>query len=169
VSGFDSALEAILTASGPETLFIMLGNGEKDLEHRFVDIARQHENFLYLRGYVDAFAAPLYASADLFLMPSSFEPCGISQMLAMRAGQPCVVHAVGGLKDTVEHDVTGFVFNADTPAGQAENFVSTTLAALTVKQQDPDHWQSICSNAAERRFSWELAAKTYQQELYQHV
>ncbi len=105
VNRYPSALEAILAAAGPETLFIMLGSGDKDLEDRFVDIARSNENFLYLRGYVDALSGPLYSIADLFLMPSSFEPCGISQMLAMRAGQPCVVHAVGGLKDTVDNNV----------------------------------------------------------------
>jgi starch synthase len=169
VNRYPSALQAILTAAGPETLFIMLGSGDEELEERFVDIARSNENFLYLRGYVDALSAPLYAIADLFLMPSSFEPCGISQMLAMRAGQPCVVHAVGGLKDTVEDNVTGFVFDGDTPRIQAENFVSTVQAALSIKREDSMRWQDICSNAAARRFSWEVAAKTYNQELYQHV
>ena len=100
-------------------------------------------------------------------MPSSFEPCGISQMLAMRAGQPCVVHAVGGLKDTVENNVTGFVFDGDTPKDQAENFVSTVQAALSIKRENGVHWQEICATAAALRFSWEVAANTYNQELYQ--
>ena len=168
VPGFGSALEAILDAAGPESLFIMLGNGQEALEERFAAIARSNDNFLYLRGYVDALSGPLYAAADLFLMPSSFEPCGISQMLAMRVGQPCVVHAVGGLKDTVEHGVTGFVFAGETPADQAENFVSCVHEALAVKQNKPARWKKICATAALRRFSWEVAALNYQQKLYQH-
>jgi starch synthase len=168
VTGYPSALEAILTASGPESLFIMLGSGEKDFEDRFAGIARAHDNFLYLRGYVDSLSAPLYAIADLFLMPSSFEPCGISQMLSMRVGQPCVVHAVGGLKDTVKDGVTGFVFEGDTPALQAENFVKSVHTALSVKQKKPSQWKKICSNAASQRFSWKVAALTYQKKLYKH-
>lgn len=166
VDGYPSALEAILAASGPGSLFIMLGSGEKDLEDRFAGIARTHDNFLYLCGYVDSLSAPLYATADLFLMPSSFEPCGISQMLAMRVGQPCVVHAVGGLKDTVEDAVTGFVFDGDTPAQQAENFVNCVHSALLVKQKKPSQWKKICANAAKQRFSWKVAALNYQKKLY---
>ena len=169
VNGYPTAIEAILEMAGSDSLFVMLGSGGKEFEDRFADIARSNDNFLYLRGYVDALSAPLYGFADLFLMPSSFEPCGISQMLAMRDGQPCVVHAVGGLKDTVEHMVTGFVFDGETEKDQAENFVNTVHLALSIKQQDIPQWQNVCANAADQRFSWEVAAKTYAQELYQRA
>jgi len=109
---------------------------------------------------------PLYSAADLFLMPSSFEPCGISQMLAMRAGQPCVVHAVGGLKDTVRDGVTGFVFEGGTPGEQAEAFTKAVQRAITIRSTDKERWQEICNNAKDERFSWDLAAKTYMQRLY---
>ena len=166
VGDFDSALEYILSALDPDSLFIMLGSGEKHLEDRFAEIAASCENFLYLRGYVDSLSAPLYAAADLFLMPSSFEPCGISQMLAMRAGQPCVVHAVGGLKDTVKDCVTGFVFAGDTPVEQAQGFTDAVQRAISIRSTDKKRWLKICNNAKNERFSWDLAAKTYQQELY---
>lgn len=146
----------------------MLGSGEKQLEDRFAEIARKTENFLYLRGYVDSLSGPLYAIADLFLMPSSFEPCGISQMLSMRDGRPCVVHAVGGLKDTVEHGITGFVFDGVSPQEQAENFVHCVIDAISLKQTNPSEWSNICSNAAAQRFSWPLAAKRYLETLYQN-
>jgi len=162
-----SSLEAILAALAPDALFIMLGSGEKELEDRIAAIARASDNFLFLRGYAEALSEPLYAAADLFLMPSSFEPCGISQMLAMRAGQPCVVHAVGGLKDTVKDGVTGFVFNGSTPAQQAENFVRTVLGAIAVKSTDQQRWQDICNHAAAERFSWKTAADSYRASLYQ--
>lgn len=161
-----SALEAILTAIGPDSLFIMLGSGEKELEDRFSGIARSMDNFLYLRGYVESLSDPLYAHADLFLMPSSFEPCGISQMLSMRAGKPCVVHAVGGLKDTVIDGVTGFVFDGKTPQQQARNFVKSLQAAISMREKNPSKWQEVCSNAANKRFSWAVAASEYRQRLY---
>jgi len=165
--GEASALEAILESLGSDSLFIMLGSGERDLEERFAAIARSTDNFLYLRGYVDSLSGPLYSAADLFLMPSSFEPCGISQMLAMRAGQPCVVHAVGGLIDTVKDGMTGFVFKGDTPSQQAEDFLRAVLDAVAIKSTDQQRWQEICSNAKNKRFSWDIAARAYQQGLYQ--
>jgi starch synthase len=164
--GCPTALDAILTSLGRDSLFIMLGSGEKALEDRFAEIARSHDNFLYLRGYVDSLSGPLYSIADLFLMPSSFEPCGISQMLAMRAGQPCAVHAVGGLADTVSDGVTGFVFDGNAPEVQAQNFVDCVLGAISVKQNEPAKWRKICSNAASQRFSWPVAARAYRDNLY---
>lgn len=161
-----TALEAILAAAGKDSLFIMLGSGERYLEERFAELARSHDGFLYLRGYVELFSDPLYSATDLFLMPSSFEPCGISQMLAMRAGRPCVVHAVGGLKDTVNDGVTGFVFNGDTPAAQATDFVNSVKEALAIKHDNPAQWLKIGSNAAAQRFSWDVAAQAYQESLY---
>ena len=168
VGDFGSALEFILAALGPDSLFIMLGSGEKYLEDRFVEIAASSDNFLYLRGYAESLSDPLYSAADLFLMPSSFEPCGISQMLSMRAGQPCVVHAVGGLKDTVKDGVTGFVFAGDTPAEQAKGFTDAVQRAISIKSTEKERWQQICNNAKNERFSWDLAAKAYQQGLYQN-
>ena len=99
-------------------------------------------------------------------MPSSFEPCGISQMLAMRDGQPCVVHAVGGLRDTVRDGVTGFQFRGRSQRAQARQFVDTVASALAVKQDDPPRWRKICERAAEQRFTWEAAARQYGQKLY---
>ncbi len=167
VKGHASALEAILASAGPDSLFIMLGSGEKALENRFAKIALSHDNFLFLRGYVETLSGPLYSAADLFLMPSSFEPCGISQMLSMRVGQPCVVHAVGGLKDTVVDGVTGFVFGGSSPAEQANNFVSSVQTAIGMREENPARWQEICSNAAAQRFSWAVSAAAYRERLYQ--
>ena len=145
----------------------MLGSGDSALERRLIDIAEKHENFLYLRGYSEPLPDLLYKAGDLFLMPSSFEPCGISQMLAMRSGQPCVVHAVGGLKDTVRNGVSGFSFGGASPAAQALNFTRAVDRALAMRRDDPKAWQTLRASAAAMRFSWQAAARAYISELYE--
>ena len=114
----------------------------------------------------DKCASALYAAGDLFLMPSSFEPCGLSQMLAMRNGQPCVAHAVGGLKDTVRDGVNGFTFTGETLDDQVEQFVRTTVRAAALKRTDQAAWRRICRQAAGERFTWQVAAENYVRQLY---
>ncbi len=164
---YDSALEMILEQHGNTLCFIMLGSGDKALEKRLRRIASARRNFLFLSGYSETLSEWLYDVGDLFLMPSSFEPCGISQMLAMRMGQPCVVHAVGGLQDSVTDEVDGFVFVGANPNEQAENFVLSVNRALRIKATDKQRWQQIRNNAKAMRFSWEVAAAAYVSELYE--
>ncbi len=147
-------------------VLILLGSGEPELEQRMQQLAAEHRNFLFLCGYSDALSQTLYAAGDFFLMPSSFEPCGISQMLAMRAGQPCIAHAVGGLRDTIRSGQNGFLFSGDTPTAQADDFVATFQRARQLKTETPDHWQSMRAAARAERFSWSVAAERYQEELY---
>ena len=161
-----SALEVILSNLGGDGILVLLGSGDPEIEIRLTRIAATHENFLFLSGYSEALAEYLYDAGDLFLMPSSFEPCGISQMLAMRAGQPCVVHAVGGLVDTVKDGVTGFVFAGTTPDSQAAKFASTVDCALQMKNSSDNRWQTMCRSAAAERFSWDAAAAIYEREVY---
>jgi len=161
-----TALESILDDLGSDGVVIILGSGEPAYEQRLVEIAERAENLLFLCGYSEALAEPLYRTGSLFLMPSSFEPCGISQMLAMRAAQPCVVHAVGGLKDTVDDERTGFIFDGTTARDQAANFIASVQRALAVKVEDNDRWQRICIRAASARFSWAESARQTIEQLY---
>jgi starch synthase len=167
VAGGKSALAAILDLMGKDGLFVMIGSGEQEYEDFLTTTAEAHSNFVFLRGYSDEIANGLYAAGDLFLMPSSFEPCGISQMLAMRAGQPCVVHGVGGLRDTVKDRETGFVFAGDDPPAQAAHFTETVAAALALRADDPAAWQQLAGAAAAERFSWARSAAQYSAELYE--
>jgi starch synthase len=161
------ALEAILAGPARAGVMIMLGSGEAALERQLMDIAGRHANFLFLKGYAETLPDRLYAAGDLFLMPSSFEPCGISQMLAMRAGQPCVAHAVGGLRDTIEDGVTGFTFGGRTPRAQARQFLAAVARALELRCSQPERWQKIREAAASRRFTWSAAAERYIGDLYE--
>jgi starch synthase len=163
-----TALEHVLDMAGKRGVIILLGSGESKYEQRMAAIAEQAENFLFLCGYSETLADPIYRTGDLFLMPSSFEPCGISQMLAMRSAQPCVVHGVGGLKDTVRHERTGFVFEGNTSQEQAAHFVDTVQLALDLKTNDHDRWQDLCIRAASMRFSWNESARQTVENLYGH-
>lgn len=160
-----SALEAILDSLGDTGVLLMLGNGDPDYERFLSEVMTMHGNFLFLSGYSERLADVLYSAGDLFLMPSSFEPCGISQMLAMRAGQPCVVHAVGGLKDTVDADC-GFPFGGSAPPRQAANFVATVERALALLRTDTRGWRRIGRAAAAKRFGWDVSAARLGQNVY---
>ena len=162
-----TALEAILQGPAAGGVLIMLGSGDPQLERQLAGISRDRDNFLFLCGFAQTFSEMLYKAGDLFLMPSTFEPCGISQMLAMRAGQPCVAHAVGGLRDTIRDMVDGFTFSGDTPTAQAESFVEAVRHALAVRTDDPDRWLRIREGAAAARFTWDASAMQYIGEMYE--
>lgn len=161
-----SGLEQILEGIKNKGCLILLGTGDQAYERFFTRVSSRFENFIFLNGYSDECARTLYANGDLFLMPSSYEPCGISQMLAMREGQPCVAHAVGGLKDTVKEGVNGFVFSGKDLAEQVDAFVRKTMDAVALKQRDPRKWRDICRQAAACRFLWNDTARQYIDMLY---
>ena len=162
-----TALEHIADLIASSGVLILLGNGESRFEKRILDIAGRSNRILFLRGYAEQLSEPLYRAGDLFLMPSSFEPCGISQMLAMRAAQPCVVHGVGGLCDTVKDGKTGFVFGGENPAEQASEFVAAVSRALALKSDAHDRWQTLCIDAASERFDWARSAQQTVELLYE--
>ena len=101
-------------------------------------------------------AHQIYAGADIFLMPSRYEPCGLSQMIAMRYGCVPVVRSTGGLKDTVISGETGFTFEKET----AKAFVAAIREALKT-YADHEHWQGIQRNGMAKDFSWASSARQY--------
>ncbi|MGQ9424519.1 glycogen synthase [Gilvimarinus sp. F26214L] len=160
-----SVLEHILHQLN-DGIFILLGSGEQSYQDFFTHMMARHDNFLYLQGYSDELSKALYSFGDLFLMPSSFEPCGISQMLAMRAGTPCLVHRVGGLRDTVEHGVTGFSFEGDGLNDQARQLLRTFSQAMRLKRDKPPIWGEMCRAAAAVRFTWDATAEQLLKDFY---
>lgn len=161
-----SGLERLLNALPDGGLLVVLGSGDGDYERFFMQMGARWKNLLFLNGYSDACAEALYATGDLFLMPSSYEPCGISQMVAMRAGQPCLVHAVGGLRDTVSHDHNGWHFEGDRMPDQVDRMVDTFSRAMEIYTTDKAQWRTLCRNAAATRFPWSRSAQRYLQDLY---
>ncbi|MFQ6370141.1 glycogen synthase [Shewanella sp. YIC-542] len=144
--------------------FWLLGSGDESIAREFSEVAARHENFLFINGYHEQLSEALYYSGDLFLMPSSFEPCGISQMLALRAGQPCLVHGVGGLKDTVVDGQNGFVFQGGNLQQQSAALLQTLDRALA--QFATPAWKTLIQAAKQSRFEWQTSAGEYVNKLY---
>lgn len=162
-SGLEGILEKMKEENG---LYILLGTGNAEYERFLTEVSSRYTNFVFLNGFSEHCANTLYANGDLFLMPSAFEPCGISHMLAMRDGQPCLVHGVGGLRDTVEHNENGFLFEGSSLEEQVDNFVKSCLEAIRLKREDPTTWQTICNKALEARFFWKDTVAQYIKQLY---
>ncbi|MCH4295517.1 glycogen/starch synthase [Shewanella sp. 3B26] len=144
--------------------FILLGSGDVSIAREFQAISARNDNFIFINHFDLELSAALYRAGSLFLMPSSFEPCGISQMLAMREGQPCLVSSVGGLVDTVKHGENGWRFDGQTPQVQAARLLETFAALL--EQYGSADWQRVVDGALDSRFSWDAAAADYLERLY---
>ncbi len=165
-SGKSGLEEFLRLLTGHAGVYVLLGTGTPEYEDALVSAHRENERFLYLRGYSEAIGEALYASGSLFIMPSLFEPCGISQMLSMRRGQPCIVHAVGGLKDTIADGVNGFQFGGDTLRAKVDGFIRVAGEALKLHEGDPGRWSRISGAAARARFTWEKSARQYAELMY---
>ena len=102
-------------------------------------------------------AQTIYAGSDMLLMPSRFEPCGLSQIIAMRFGTIPIVRKTGGLADTVRDGYTGFIFNHY----DKEAFLWALRRAVDVYYNQKDHWRQMQINAMKKDFSWKASAKKY--------
>lgn len=150
--------------------FVIVGTGNKAYEAQVKALAQKYPSRVWaFIGYSESLAHRVEAGADLFLMPSRFEPCGLNQMYSLVYGTPPIVHHTGGLADTVvnateEHikqgKATGFVFYD--PSRQA--LKSTILHALHLFTKKRT-WQKIQKTGMEQDFGWKASAKQYV-ELY---
>jgi len=155
--GVDLALKALRKIRDEPWQAVILGTGDRKLELAARRLQAQMPERVRAEIRFDGqLARQVYGGADIFLMPSRYEPCGLSQMIAMRYGCVPVVHATGGLKDTVKPDETGFLFEKATPAALAK----AIRQALTV-YPDRDRWQALQRNGMAQDFSWTRSAKQY--------
>ncbi|HEA22129.1 MAG TPA: glycogen synthase [Pricia antarctica] len=160
---FEKMLKRLEKVGG---IFMLLGTGDPDYEELFRSMSYRHKNFIFTNGQSEDLIDSMYLETDLYFMPSLFEPCGISQMLAMRNGNPCLVHHTGGLKDTVEHMKTGFAFDGETFQGKLDDMVVKFDEALTVWENDRPKWKKIQANAKKMRFTWDKSLDAYYEKLY---
>jgi starch synthase len=143
--------------------FVLLGSGDPRYEARWTELAARHPNRIGVRiGFDDGLAHLVEGGADLFLMPSQFEPCGLNQMYSLRYGTVPIVRATGGLFDTVQ-DVdratgkgTGFTFVEYSPVA----LLSALGRALEMFESRPA-WSRIQSAGMREDFSWDASAREY--------
>lgn len=159
-------LDIMLDSMKGRGLLLLLGSGDAALEQQCRSIAARHTHFVFLNQYSETLSNLLFSNGDLFLMPSSFEPCGISQMLAMRQGQPCLAHAVGGLCDTIQDKVDGFLFSGDSLETQSTALLKRLDSVLSMREKKPDTFCEIAAQARLQRFEWHNSATRYLSELY---
>jgi starch synthase len=144
----------------------VLGSGDPALQRRFQALAQRHAGKVAVQiGFDEGLSHQIEAGADLFAMPSRFEPCGLNQMYSQRYGTPPIVNGTGGLLDSVvdcspatlkDRTATGFVFTPLTAATLLEN-CRRAIAAYG----DQRIWRQLQKNGMAKDFSWEARARQY--------
>ena len=154
--------------SHPRAQFVVLGTGEGQYEHYFRQLEQDYPN--RVRAFITynrSLSKKIYAAADIFLMPSRSEPCGLSQMIACRYGTVPVVRETGGLYDSIKpyyEDDEGMHGNGFTFANyEAGELAERTSAALDLYENAPDKFVSLRHRAMTTDFSWDVSAEKYMQ------
>ncbi len=168
--GFDLLVNSLEDIMERELFLIILGTGEKEIQNLLLEASRKHPDRLGLKiAFDDRLARLIYAGSDFFLIPSRYEPCGLTQMYSLRYGTIPVVRSTGGLKDSVrEFDPeqlkgNGFLFESY----ETKSLLEALDRALGFYQKPP-YWFSLIENAMKSDFSWEKSASEYL-NLYQKI
>lgn len=164
--GFD-LIESVLDELLADTRIqiAVLGTGQPEFENIFRHYAWKYEDKLSANiFYSEELAHRIYASCDAFLMPSLFEPCGLSQLISMRYGTVPIVRETGGLKDTVEaynrYEQTGTGFSFCNY--NAKEMLSTLYYALDIYYNHRNDWNAIAARGMRQDFSWGRSAREYE-------
>lgn len=154
--GFDLIVGSALRAM-PEAQFVFLGQGEQRYAQALAQLAAAAPERIGVHvGFSEAREHRLLAGTDLLLMPSLYEPCGLTQMRAQRYGTIPVARRVGGLADTIEDEVTGFLFDEYSPAA-----LEWAIRRALGRYCDPTAWAGYVHAAMRRSFGWERSAAQY--------
>lgn len=137
--------------------FIFLGTGQPEYEKYLKNLEKKFpEKFSARINFDEKLARQIYAGADIFLVPSRFEPCGLTQLIAMRYGAVPLARATGGLADTVNENV-GFSFKEFSQ----KKFSQTLKKALEIYYEEPARWRQLRINGMKKNFSWNKSAREY--------
>ncbi|QWF70433.1 glycogen synthase GlgA [Methylomonas paludis] len=171
--GIDLLLSCLPEMTTLPLQFVLLGSGDKSIELKLEDFARLYPDKIAITiGYNEPLAHQIEAGADIFLMPSRFEPCGLNQMYSQRYGTLPIIRKTGGLADTVVDSLpdsmtngtaSGIVFNDPVPAALLEA-IKRSLVLFAHKPT----WQKIQLSAMTKDFSWQNSASQYL-ELYSQI
>ena len=168
--GMDLLLDIIHPLLDNDVRVVLLGSGDKYLEEEFGRISYfRGDKFKAVLKFDNALAHRIYASSDLFLMPSAFEPCGLAQMICLQYGTLPLVRHCGGLADSIqaynEYDSTGNGFSFNNYS--SHDFYNTIMYAISLYYRK-DAWNQIVQNGFKCDFSWIKSAKDYI-ELYKNL
>jgi starch synthase len=161
--GLDLVLRILEELLQNQVQFVVLGTGDAKYEQALEDLARRYPDKMALaKGFNEGLAHRFYAGADIFVMPSRFEPCGLSQLIALKYGTVPVVRETGGLKDTV------IPFNKSTGKGNGFRFDNFNAHELLFTLQkalglyaDQKIWEKLVHNAIVSRNGWNKSAGAY--------
>ncbi len=155
--GFDLIAEVAHELIHRDLRMVVLGNGDARYESLFRTLAEMRpEKFAVRVAFDDGLAHKIEAGADMFLMPSRYEPCGLNQMYSLRYGTVPIVHATGGLDDTIDGG-TGFKFWSYS----GEAMMGALQEALTVYAGDQDRWNRMMRLGMQKDLSWSTSAAAY--------
>ncbi len=161
--GFDLISQIMDRLAREDMIVVALGSGDKEYQDMFVRLNKQFPNKIAVKiAYDNALAHKIEAGADMFLMPSKYEPCGLNQIYSLKYGTVPIVRATGGLDDTIEPwdartgKGTGFKFTQYS----GEALLGAVKGALQAYQDRPS-WQGLMRNGMNKDFSWNAAAKDY--------
>jgi starch synthase len=152
---FAAALDDILSLG---VQVVVLGSGEAWAEALFSRLSASHPRFRAFLGMNEGLAHRIEAGADVFLMPSRYEPCGLNQLYSQRYGTLPVVRAAGGLDDTVEHDRTGFKFEVL----DADELAQSVATAVYTYHERPEHFRMMQYHSMTKPMGWGHAATQYE-------
>lgn len=168
--GMDLVVQALDAMLDLDTQFVLLGTGDADLHLAFENAKARHGSRVGLKlGFDVALSHKIEAGADMFLMPSRYEPCGLNQMYSLAYGTVPVVRATGGLDDTIQPfdpatgAGTGFKF-----AGETSPALLEALRAAVAVYRRPAEWRRLVRNGMACDFSWDRSAREYV-ALYQQI
>jgi starch synthase len=172
--GVDLVLDIVDALAEHPVQLVMLGSGERSLEQQLRNAAKRHPKQLAVHiGYDEQLAHRIEAGADVLLMPSRYEPCGLNQLYSQLYGTIPIVRRTGGLADSIvdfnqqtldDHTATGFCFDEDSP----EALLATCLSALSLYRNQRVDWWKLVIAGMKRDFSWTESAARYN-ELYNQL
>jgi starch synthase len=155
--GFDLIAGCASVIPTLDASFVVLGTGEDRYQDLWRDLAARSPDRIGVKiGFDEGLAHLIEGGADIFLMPSRFEPCGLNQMYSLRYGTIPVVRRVGGLADTVTDEVTGFTFDEYSPEA-----LLRTLGRALAAYQNPREWRRMQLAGMKEDHSWDRAAREY--------